>query len=658
MITILGPTETREYGYAQKLRELIATAWPEVETDHRNDVKIISDVKCYGQKFVDIDIVLLMNLWEPMVIGSVRPEKDPIYLQSLCCTIELKEQEADKFHFEGNQVKVKYGPREWHSVSYQSFQEQVSLRNYLNNHNVEPPYVIDLIWLPNYPENRLPNVTHNVVGRDATWETFVRRIQGLNPPSYRTREGIEISAAKEISNAYWQQISDILAKEMEVSALDRTRIEAITARSIGIGQYNEKLGSQILIFRGRAGTGKTMRLLQLANKIYQEQDKRILLLTYNLALMSDIKRLLVLLHISDGIGEGSIAIKTVHSFVGQILYALDILSGQGDQFMERYDNYKAEALELLAAAEPADIADMMQERPEDFCWDYILVDEAQDWPEDERDILFSIYNFKSFVLADGVDQLIRKHKKTDWRANISRQQSQIVSLTKSLRLKAGLCRFVLALAHKLDLSNWNVEPNQDVYGGRVIIIEGSYAASRSLHDEIMADHIKYGNSPIDMLFCIPPNLVPRRGKEVVQLSTVGQKLVDWGCKVWDGSGENVRNSYPTDLAQIRIVQYDSCRGLEGWTVVNIGFDEFFDYKKRTYKPSPEAEQDMFFNAEQAAYAYVYHWLLIPLTRAIDTIVIHISSAQHPIGRILRAVADECSDVVEWRKVTEPQKEKR
>ncbi|MEN1478110.1 hypothetical protein AAIH16_31325, partial [Pseudomonas aeruginosa] len=94
-----------------------------------------------------------------------------------------------------------------------------------------------------------------------------------------------------------------------------------------------------------------------------------------------------------------------------------------------------------------------------------------------------------------------------------------------------------------------------------------------------------------------------------------------------------RDEYPTSLEQFRIVQYESCRGLEGWVVVNFALDEFFSYKQENAKVSEEERGDIFYDEAEAALEYARKWVMIPLTRAIDTLVIHVSDPGSYIGRI-------------------------
>jgi len=191
-----------------------------------------------------------------------------------------------------------------------------------------------------------------------------------------------------------------------------------------------------------------------------------------------------------------------------------------------------------------------------------------------------------------------------------------------------------------------------MYGGRVIILEGLYAEERSFHDQIMNLAQHSNNHPIDMLFCVPPSLVNKENPKNVY-SHVARRFQKWGYNTWDGTADQVRSSYPTNLDQIRVVQYESCRGLEGWMCVNLGFDELYDYKKQKYAPPAQTTFE-FRDEEREAHLFAASWLMIPLTRAIDTLVIQIRSADHYIAQVLKAAAQECPDVVEWRKVALPE----
>ena len=149
-------------------------------------------------------------------------------------------------------------------------------------------------------------------------------------------------------------------------------------------------------------------LLQLAWKLYQERGSRVLLLTYNKALMADLRRLLTLVGVADPGDERSIQVQTVHSFLGSAFHGLGLQNLQGD-LLDNYVRLKQEALDLIRGGgiTSDDTDRLIRDRSDAFGWDYLLLDEAQDWPEDERDLLWALYPPRQFVIADGMDQLVR-----------------------------------------------------------------------------------------------------------------------------------------------------------------------------------------------------------------------------------------------------------
>jgi hypothetical protein len=99
---------------------------------------------------------------------------------------------------------------------------------------------------------------------------------------------------------------------------------------------------------------------------------------------------------------------------------------------------------------------------------------------------------------------------------------------------------------------------------------------------------------------------------------------------------------------LRIVQYDSCRGLEGWTVINYAFDDFYDYKKRQFLSAPPDLGGLFDTVEDLAAAYAAQWAMIPITRAMDTLVINVSKKPSPLKDALMQIFEDRSDFVEWQ----------
>lgn len=215
-------------------------------------------------------------------------------------------------------------------------------------------------------------------------------------------------------------------------------------------------------------------------------------------------------------------------------------------------------------------------------------------------------------------------------------------------MKANLALFVADYADALGLQDWDLEPNPDANGGRVLIVEGDLARQTTIYDQVCADAAKLGNYPVDLLACVPPSLVSHESRETSSLP--GQILAAAGRKVWDATSMDVREHFPTNRDALRIVQYDSCRGLEGWTVINYAFDEFWDYKYRQWLAAPQEAGSLFDTPEDLAAAFASRWAMIPLTRAMDTLVINVSTQPGVIRAALERVHSNRADFVEWIKV--------
>ena len=203
-----------------------------------------------------------------------------------------------------------------------------------------------------------------------------------------------------------------------------------------------------------------------------------------------------------------------------------------------------------------DLNELSRNKPDLFSWDCIMIDEAQDWPDDERDLIYRLFGPNKIIIADGVGQLVRNTSACDWASSPYVKEKQIVNFKTSLRQKPNLTRFIKEITEKLGLLyDWDVIDNDEYNGGKGVIFEGGY--SKKFHDRLIKQNKDDKNENIDMLFCVPPENVN------INHSILGDTLDEWGYSVWDGVDDKIRESRPTSLNQFRIVQYDSSRGLEG-----------------------------------------------------------------------------------------------
>ena len=117
---------------------------------------------------------------------------------------------------------------------------------------------------------------------------------------------------------------------------------------------------------------------------------------------------------------------------------------------------------------------------------------------------------------------------------------------------------------------------------------------------------------------------------------------------WDGTNKELRRDYPVKVDQHRLIQYESCRGLEGWTVVCIEIDELVKYLSNKYKADTDNLELELESPEEKKNRYIYMWSLIPLTRAIDTLVITIKDKNSDIAKKLYELHKENSEFIEWK----------
>jgi hypothetical protein len=657
MIHVHGDSQTREYEAAQALKKAVLDAWPHVETAADQHIYLIAGAQCHGQLPRDIDLLLLADLGEgerinPFLAFCTNPEEplqriDEVTVRNLCCAIEVKDHTPERVRFEGTAVKVQYKDG-YHVATTQNEKQKFSVKHYLEGQGLSAPFVTSLLWLRNVPNTQLPPRPHTIIGAQPTWPLLLNVI-GQSARSWKNKQGYSLSSFGPQSSTV-EEAARAFIWTMDATKLDRQRIERLNQQAADeAGEL--PIGQKLIVLRGRGGSGKTVRLLHLAKSLYDKEDARVLLLTYNKALVADVRRLLTLMGIPDDIAAHSIQVQTAHEFFYSVLShpSLGLAPSQEEfreMFLPQFDQLKAEALALFkSGAATRDDIDAAK------TWDYVFVDEGQDWPHNERDLLAALVGPERLVVADGVDQYVRTQTPAKWRDAVTKSQFHRTELKTCLRMKANLARFANAFNQAIGLVSDRVVPHEEAVGGRVIVLDGSYFANDALHRRLIEMNGGDGNAPIDMLFCVPPSLVTRTpkansdDKEQMQ-SLPGQVFTQWGYKVWDGVDLETRSTYPTSIEQLRIVQYDSCRGLEGWVTVNLALDDFYEHKKALFEKEPA--QDSAADAATQAHLKAARWAMIPLTRAMDTLVITLHQPHGRLRMALESAAKECGDFLEWQ----------
>lgn len=628
-------------GGAEYESALILQRWFAEFAGPDDKITIVVGAKTEGERVEDIDLIVIGE----MAPGKVLPERSlpeelrgrPVHLRDFVFTIEVKAHDPESVRvIGGNKIQVRYGEK-WKSATDQANDQKYALKSWVErNLEIACPRISHAVWLMNVPSSAITKRPRHVLFSDSDLPDLFALLDAASLERAAQRDGtaVQVSAIVGADRSTIAQLQAYFQSKIQLGKLDRRKMERICERIVRDQIWTDRLGDQLLVFRGRGGAGKTLRLLNIARYLHKERGQRALFLTYNRALVQDVRRLTNVL----GVSDDDLKVQTTDSF----MFALCEAFGQHPRREAGKIDWADYAAKKVSVAQTLHqlgydgirASAVANENPALFAWDFVLIDEGQDWPSAEKAAIFAIFGHKRVIVADGVDQFVQGVRRCDWASGVDTSERQIVSLHKSLRLKANLCRFAMAFAGEMGLPDWSMDLDRELSGGQVKILLRPYA--KADHERIFKKHTEAGNQPIDALFCLS------KAKGSVH-SNLADEMRAWGQDVWDGSISQNRNHYPQDLNQLRLVQYQSCRGMEGWTVVCLDLDKFFEEQLR-FAPKPESA-DMFFDSELEARRHAARWCLIPFTRAIDTLVIHASETSQ-LGQVLLEISKGYRDFVE------------
>ena len=662
------------------------------DTSIVGEILIICNATLFGQETKDIDLIAIGKFEkysQKIKAKSMerRTEKEQklrnIFINDFCFVIETKSHRVTDIQLDGLTLKVFYNTKA-KDVTVQSENQKYSLKKFFEDRLGFSPYICNFIWLRNVSwdsikalldnnknifekHNFLPNtfslrfLFQLACVQNIPW-TPIERETG-EPKGYSVFNCLHSKQEFDLTRV--DKIFGIFQTAKNgTGELTRKKIEKITKTLLKNQRYADAIGKRLVIFSGRAGTGKTIKLLSAACDLAVEQGARCLILTYNHALVSDIKRTLALAEIPDGIDSYTVNILTLHKFFYELIVGFELDESEVKEsrdnkkyilnFIDNYINHLSlleEYLDLNLIGEK-EISELMKTRHQQVGWDYLLIDEAQDWKEIEKKLIYKIFGRERVVVADGVDQLIRSQNKCNWRKGLRRDVDfRQTNEKRCLRQKVNLVSFVNNFSDKLDII-WNLEPKKELIGGKVIISTKPY--SQVLHKKLFNQCLDEGNSAYEMLFLVPPSLVDRQddvdeygNTKKVRKFKKTEEFNQMEINIWDGTRTDLRTRYAINLNEHRLLQYESCRGLEGWIVVNLDFDSFIEYKMKTFIEEENSYELALESFEEKKRKFVYLWALIPLTRAIDTLVITLRDSDSFIAKVLHDVYEENPDYIEW-----------
>lgn len=616
----------------------------------KGDIYILTSIRIFGQKRNDIDM-LVMGFFDNFRIENAKTKNygdvSELNIKSIICNIELKSHSANSVRHEGTDYIVLYnGIR--HNASQQCNEAKFSLYNHLNDQLFIKPFICDVLWFNGLSKFDLTcmrgSCIDNALQRDFKLKDLFNVI--LQQADVRREETKQFNLdCFSGGQKEYQTIVSLFTKERKPQGLTKEKFELLSQKSTEVDKLIQDAGSKLTIVTGRAGTGKTIQLLQLAFRLANEDSSnRCLILTYNHALVSDIQRFIDYTPMPSRVDGRTVTIRTIHSFFHSLMKEVGIPTNHLNPLKATYEDDYSNCLKQLydfiikeCLEEDIDTLKDMAESPID--WDYILIDEAQDFSEIEKKIIFKVYGAHRLIVADGVDQFMRVGYRQIWERGVDKsliRKPKVMELER--RQKANLVSFVNAFA-KLTNLDWKVRPNDELPGGEIKIFS---KFTKKTYDLLKSNCEKNKCENYDILILEPPSQVTTDAKGNRSFSKA-EKYVSKGISIFDGINNQNRTTYPTK-DQCRVFQYDSCRGLEGWCVVCADFDELIQYKMSTYKHN---DDELGFDKEKTKKRNVYLWSLMPLTRPVDTLIITLKDQNSEVGLMLKQLADVYSDFIEW-----------
>lgn len=650
LVSVLGGnTDSDEYRAALKLKSIIQESVPQ---NVIGEIVLFASANLVGQTVKDVDLFMLGTLQNyelnlEFIGDDDSYVKDKVSINSFCTVIEIKSHGIDAISRVGTDFYVKYGKTK-HCVTEQSNNQKTSAMNFFKRTLSFSPFITNLIWFTEVSRDDLNTLLKvetkempaNILAKDYKFADLIQLLVWQRKPYHAGRIYRFDSNYGNCSVSDFQKALDMFTRvKATMGELTRQRIEMISRKGISVDNIIPQNG-KMPICRGRAGTGKTIALIQTAIRLVDEEYARVLILTYNKALVSDIRRLFALSELPDLFEENCVHISTMHAFYYRLINKC-LYDGKldGKIFIDSYESYLSELIEFIDS--DVDAIQCIKDVAAKDCylsWEYVLVDEAQDWTEKEQHILTILYENDHIVVADGGKQFVRNVDVCDWSAIREREN---IKLKYCLRQKNNIIKFVNRFFAEYSGTDKNITSSDRLLGGKVLIVSNQEQLFSILKEELKST-IEIGNIAYDMLFLVPHSLVDKTKKDTFLLAN---QFEDNGIFLWDGTNESIRENYSVQSDEVRILQYDSARGLEGWCVCCMELDQMVEEKRREHngKSNPLLLQ----SEEDSIKMNIENWLMIALTRAIDTLVITLKDPFSKEGKALKVLADEYSDYVTW-----------
>lgn len=663
---ILSGIGSEEWSAAVQLENMFKN-----EFQHKNEINgsilIKPNFKAIGEDPEDIDIVVWINLddfkynvfcgYKYFDGDKYQTEqqltKKEVNFKSMLLNIELKSHNNSGVVITTNDIYVDYKGKK-SSAYVQNDRQKYSLKNFMSKSQPKLKskniYITNLIWLPNFVGSLgwgQSNLKNLILGNQIDFKKFIEVAFAKNPPTVSKNGNLFFQSAVDDRdfdsdlNAVLESVFTFYDRIIVVQQgdLSRKKLEKVIQKQLD-GLYNEafdSIGLKTLIIYGVPGSGKTLILLRFSYFLAIEKGSRSLIITYNKALIADVNRLSRLAGFKDDPSSASIGTSTCLKIMRRLFIEYGIyeeepvnLTASERQnyfkinFTNKYELLLSELLSLIKISDNKDIEELKTNLPE-LNYQYVFIDESQDWYPQEKDILYAIFGSNNCIVSYGSHQLLRNNKSLDWSEGTTSVFR--LNLNISYRQKTNLCHFIKDVSSRINFDD-EIEINNKISGGQVKIFNRELNLNdyRYLHQYCVS---QCKNAAYDILLLVNSN------------DTFHKTLKHNDIAIHDGTIEKNKLITPLDMDASRVFNYQSCRGLEGWVVIANNLDVFLEEIEKTVGI---AEEDL--SLLETKEKVCTQWLYMILSRPIDTMVISFKNPRSNYAKLVTEVANAHSDYCE------------
>jgi hypothetical protein len=682
-----GHAALSERKAAKFIEDSIKKQFPLFEDDPNQEIKFIYEVVLNKSVIESTDFLMIGRFNNPLEVKFSYPisftdnqtkERHAFKkatIENFIAVVEVKNHTgtALRMNANSNDLEVKTSGS-WKSTTEQNKKQMHAYQNQIverskKNHN---PFITRFTLLSNQSKkDSLEFADHEFIRfYDNTAEEFLWAIcqrllssRGRMPKKSNDSAVMYSAPPRTIDYCYdgaW------IPSFTDISKLDQKKMNVIASK-LRYSWWVDDVGKRMVEFRGLGGTGKTVKLLQIAHDLFKESQADVLFLTYNHALVIGVNRTMQQMDIPlYRINErsGGIVAQSCMSFFWNILSSFGYISEEDqleikknksslEPIYERATNEFAELLDAVNKDQNMSREDLLneldptKENQYALIHNIVLVDECQDWLPTEIEILTHLFGYKNIVLSHGIKQNIRGEEIT-WGRELTKSnkreadcQKRFHRLKQGVRMTNKLGNFAKAFSYQnLRGDDYkDLESNEENRAGKIYVIEGNYFTHPIRH-QIIAQLKKEKIENLDLIHIIPPG---RKISDFVELDK---------NNIWDGTDEEGRKCNPHSLQDIRFVKYPSCRGLEGWIAFNHYLDEYWEYllaegKKYYENKIQGSELGGLDSSNDYATNFAAQAILIAFTRGIDEIVISLKDVDSEIGKKLKLLSDANPGSIEW-----------